>query len=131
MVAGGIVIRRILLVEDDPGVREALRALLVRVGFQVVAASNGVEAWDLLGRGPRFAAILVDLYTPRMTGNDLVARVRRTPRLCEVPIIAMSGERGPDVPAAQAFLEKPFSREQLVEALASVGARTEQLSATP
>lgn len=118
----GTVIRRILLVEDDPGVREALRALLVRVGYQVAAATNGVEAWELLGRGPRFAAILVDLYTPRMTGHDLVARVRRTPRLSEVPIIAMSGERGPDVPAAQAFLEKPFSREQLERALARVGA---------
>jgi CheY-like chemotaxis protein len=130
-VVGGIVIRRVLLVEDDPAVREALRTLLVRVGFQVVSASNGVEAWELLGRGPRFAAILVDLYTPRMTGHDLVARVRRTPRLCEVPIIAMSGARGPDVPATEAFLEKPFSREQLVDALASVGARTDKLSAAP
>ncbi len=126
---GGTIIRRILLVEDDPGVREALRLLLVRVGFQVVAATNGVDAWELLGRGPRFAAILVDLCTPRMTGNDLVARVRRTPRLSEVPIIAMSGERGPDVPAAHAFLEKPFSREQLVDALDSVGARTGSASA--
>ena len=128
-MVGGTVIRRILLVEDDPSVREALRALLVRVGFQVVAASDGVDAWEHLGRGPRFAAILVDLCTPRMTGNDLVARVRRTPRLSEVPIIAMSGARGPDVPAAQAFLEKPFSREQLVSALDSVGARAGNASA--
>jgi two-component system, chemotaxis family, chemotaxis protein CheY len=121
---GATVIRRILLVEDDPDMQATLRALLGCVGFQVVLASNGVEAWELLGRGPRFAAILVDLHTPRMTGNDLVARVRRTPRLAEVPIIAMSGERRPDLPAAQAFLEKPFSREQLVQALASVGAGT-------
>lgn len=116
------VIRRILLVEDDPAVRDAVRALLVHVGYQVATASNGVEAWELLSRGPRFAAILVDLYTPRMTGHDLVARVRRTPRLCAVPIIAMSGARLPDVPAAQAFLEKPFSREQLERALERVGA---------
>jgi CheY-like chemotaxis protein len=118
---GENIIRRVLLVEDDPGMREAIRALLARVGYQVAAASDGVQAWELLGRGPRFAAILVDLYTPRMTGHDLVARVRRTPRLCGVPIIAMSAERG-DVPAAQAFLAKPFSREQLVSALEQVGA---------
>jgi CheY-like chemotaxis protein len=128
-VVGGTVIRRILLVEDDLDVREMLRALLVLVGFQVAVASNGVEAWEILGRGPRFAAILVDLYTPRMTGNDLVARVRRSPRLRQVPIIAMSGESGPSVPAAQAFLEKPFSREQLEEALESVGAAADRLSA--
>lgn len=102
--------------------REAIRALLSRVGYQVAAASDGVQAWEMLGRGPRFAAILVDLYTPRMTGHDLVARVRRTPRFNGVPIIAMSAQRRPAVPAAQAFLEKPFSREQLVSALEQVGA---------
>ncbi len=118
----GGIIRRILVVEDDPGVRDALRTLLTRFGYQVTAATNGVDAWEHLGRGPRFAAILVDLHTPRMTGNDLVARVRRTPRLAEVPIIAMSGERGGDVPAAHAFLEKPFSGEQLERALSRVGA---------
>ncbi len=126
---GATVIRRILLVEDDPDMRETVRALLGCAGFTVVLASNGVEALELLGRGPRFAAILVDLHTPRMTGNDLVARVRRLPRFAEVPIIAMSGEHGRDVPATQAFLEKPFSPEQLVQALASVGARGEAANA--
>ncbi|WP_248361094.1 response regulator [Anaeromyxobacter oryzae] len=119
----GTLIRRVLLVEDDPGMRDAIRALLVRVGFQVAVATDSAEAWELLGRGPRPAAILVDLYTPRMTGHDLVARVRRTPRLAQVPIIAMSGERATrDRPAAEAFLEKPFSREQLEWALHEVGA---------
>ena len=114
------LIRRVLLVEDDPGVRDAIRGLLVRFGFLVTAAADGAEAWSLLGRGPRFAAILVDLRTPRMTGNDLVARVRRTPRLRAVPIIAMSAASGPDRPATEAFLEKPFSREELEAALARV-----------
>ena len=118
----GVVIRRILLVEDDPGVRDAIRTHLIRFGYQVTAAADGAQAWTLLGRGPRFAAILVDLYTPRMTGHDLVARVRRTPRLRTVPIIVMTGERLPHLPAAEAFLEKPFSREELAAALARVGA---------
>ena len=87
----GNIIRRILLVEDDPGMREGVRALLARAGYQVVAVSDGVDAWASLGWGPRFAAIILDLYTPRMTGHDLVARVRRSPRLRGVPIIAMSG----------------------------------------
>jgi CheY-like chemotaxis protein len=123
MSAEANVIRTILLVEDDAGMRCAIRSLLERAGFRVVAASDGAEAWELLGRGPRPAAILADLYTPRMTGHDLVARVRRTPRLAAVPIIAMSAERAVrGRPAAQAFLEKPFSREQLEWALERVGA---------
>jgi len=117
---GTNLIRRILLVEDDVAVRDAIGALLVRSGFQVTAASDGVEAWGLLGRGPRYAAIMVDLYTPRMTGHDLVARVRRTPRLCAVPIIAMSADHGPDRPASEAFLEKPFTREELEAVLERV-----------
>ncbi len=103
--------------------RETIRALLERAGFRVTLARDGAEAWELLARGPRPAAILADLYTPRMTGGELVARIRRTPRLASVPVIAMSSE--PAVmarPAAQAFLEKPFSREQLEWALARVGA---------
>jgi CheY-like chemotaxis protein len=119
-----VVIRRILLVEDEPGMREAIGVLLRRAGYTVAAAGDGAEAWELLSRGPRPAAILVDLYLPRMTGHDLVARVRRSPRLAQVPIIAMSGERATrDRPATQAFLEKPFSREQLEWALRQVGAR--------
>ncbi len=119
----GQLVRRVLLVEDDPGMRDAIRALLERTGFHVSVARDGAEAWELLGRGPRPCAILADLYTPRMTGHDLVARVRRTPRLAAIPIIAMSGARADrSRPAAQAFLEKPFSREQLEWALARVGA---------
>lgn len=123
MVDEGTVIRRILLVEDDAGMREAIRALLERAGFSVAIARDGAEAWELLSRGPRPVAILADLYTPRMTGHDLVARIRRTPRLARVPIIAMTAERASKTrPAAEAFLEKPFSREQLEWALQRVGA---------
>ena len=119
----GELIRRVMLVEDDPGMQDAIRALLERAGFHVAVACDGAEAWELLGAGPRPSAILVDLYTPRMTGHDLVARVRRTPRLASVPIIAMSGEPARRArPAAEAFLEKPFSREQLEWALSRVGA---------
>src|SRR5512133_2788689 len=114
----GELVRQVLLVEDDPGMRDAIRLLLERAGFHVVVARDGAEAWELLGRGPRPAAILADLYTPRMTGHDLVARVRRTPRLAQIPIITMSGARADRArPAAEAFLEKPFSREQLEWAL--------------
>jgi two-component system, chemotaxis family, chemotaxis protein CheY len=122
-VEGTTVIRCILLVEDDAGVRDAIRSLLERAGFHVTVAKDGAEAWELLASGPRPAAILTDLYTPRMTGHDLVARVRRTPRLSRIPIIAMSAEwESTTRPSAEVFLEKPFSQEQLDRALARVGA---------
>jgi CheY-like chemotaxis protein len=119
----GTLIRGILLVEADAGVREEIRALLERAGFRVTVACDGAEAWETLARGPRPAAILTDLHTPRITGRDLVARVRRTSRLASIPVIVMSAARAErDQPQAQAFLEKPFSREQLEWALERVGA---------
>lgn len=119
----GHLVRLVLLVEHNAETRRAIQALLERAGFHVTPARDGAEAWELLARGPRPVAILADLHTPRMTGRDLVARIRRTPRLASIPIIAMSGERADRArPAAEAFLEKPFSREQLEWALARVGA---------
>lgn len=119
----GTLVRLVLLVEDDEGTRNAIQALLERAGFHVAIARDGAEAWEVLSRGPRPSVVLADLCTPRMTGHDLVARIRRTPRLASIPVIAMSGERADRVrPAAEAFLEKPFSREQLDWALARVGA---------
>ena len=122
-MAGARVIRRVLLVEDDFRSREAIRLLLEKSGFTVSVARDGAEAWELLSVGPRPAAVLTDLHTPRMTGADLVARIRRTPRLARIPVIAMSaqstGQRGP---AAEAFLEKPFSRKELEWALRRAGA---------
>lgn len=123
MRVGAQVIRLVLLVEGDLGMREAIQDLLERAGFRVMAARDGAEAWELLSRGPRPAAVLTDLHPPRMTGHDLVARIRRTPRLASVPVITMSGERADrSRPVAEAFLEKPFSREQLAWALERVGA---------
>ncbi len=122
-MGGALIIRRILLVEDDPGSRDAIRALLEASGFNVTVARDGLEAWELLARGPRPTVVIADLVTPRMTGNDLVARIRRTPRLSRVPVIAMSAAANQArSPAAEAFLEKPFSKEQLDWALRRVGA---------
>ena len=119
---GATIIRQVLLVEGDSGMREAIRALLERAGYSVAMARDGAEGVGL-SRGPRPVAILADLYTPRMTGHDLARCVRRTPRLARVPIIAMTGERASKTrPAVEAFLEKPLSREQLEWALQRVGA---------
>jgi CheY-like chemotaxis protein len=75
----GHLVRLVMLVEHDAEARRAIQALLERAGFHVTPARDGAEAWELLARGPRPVAILADLHTPRMTGRDLVARIRRTP----------------------------------------------------
>jgi CheY-like chemotaxis protein len=117
------VVRTVLVVEDDADLNQSLDELLARQGFRVVATRDPVEAWEALQAGPRPAAILVDLLTPRMQGADFVARLRRDARLSIIPLIAMSGDddaaRQP--PRVERFLRKPFTAADLLDALRQLG----------
>lgn len=85
--------RRILLVQDDFPVREALAALLEDAGYRVTSASNGREALAYLDRCrpavlPRL--IITDLNMPHMSGRALIGELQRVTRYARIPIIAMS-----------------------------------------
>jgi len=115
---------RILLVDDEPLVRQTAAALLELDGHLVVEAESGAEALRRLAAGERFAALLTDLGMPAMSGMQLVAAVRA--RGWSLPCVLVTGwgsELGDaDLAAAgvQAVLNKPFSREQLREVLGGV-----------
>lgn len=118
------VVRMLLVVEDDPELRRALADLLESDGYWVLSAADPVQALELLSAGPRPAAILLDLLTPRMTGQDFFARLRRNARLAGIPVITMTGEVATltERPRTERFLAKPFTISELRAALASVGA---------
>jgi len=112
----------ILLVEDDDRLRSLTRALLELAGYTVVVAVDGVEALDLAKTGGSGAALLVtDLVMPRgVSGQELARRLRlERPGL---KVLFMSGYsaaiagRQIDLSPGQGFLQKPFSREQLLHA---------------
>jgi two-component system, cell cycle sensor histidine kinase and response regulator CckA len=68
----------ILLVEDDPSLREMAGALLKRLGYTVLPAANGVEAMSLVhkqGRG-HIDLVFTDVVMPQMSGNELAERIR-------------------------------------------------------
>jgi CheY-like chemotaxis protein len=68
----------ILLVEDDPALREMAAALLRRLGYTVVAAAGGIEALDLKLQGEigDIDLLLTDVVMPQMSGKELAGRVR-------------------------------------------------------
>lgn len=115
---------RLLLVDDDPLVRETLDIALKRAGHEVSTASNGREALVLLG-GDRFDAMIVDIFMAEFDGIETIIEARR--RKQSVPMIAISGggrTTGGDFLAmaqtlgADAILAKPFLPRQLVELVA-------------
>lgn len=107
--------RTILLVDDEYGIVEVLRMLLVDEGYAVLTASDGAQALELLGeRTPD--AVITDQMMPLMTGTELFRAMRKLPALRPVPVVLISS--APPLPATAALpwallLQKPFDFEQL------------------
>jgi len=106
----------ILLVEDDPAIRESLAECLAMEGYAVEAAGNGVEALRRLGAPPRPDLVLADMVMPVMGGLELLRRIRAEQALAGLPVVMMTaalppGEAG--APGADGHLAKPFEIEDL------------------
>ena len=110
---------RVLVVEDDSSLRDLLRAALSDEGYDVLLASDGAAALDLLRRGTPHTpgVILTDTIMPRMGGWDFVRAYRRLPPP-HAPIISIGGSGPPPPgevpPAVDAVLPKPFDLDQLL-----------------
>ena len=114
---------RILIVDDDAGMRESLARYLTLEGFEPVPAANGMAAQRKL-EDAVFAAALVDLRMPGMDGMALLRWIRE--KLTRLPVIMISahGEIQDAVEAmklgAQDYVVKPFDPEELVIRLKAV-----------
>jgi PAS domain S-box-containing protein len=115
---------RVLVVDDEPSIAGALRRTLGRE-HDVVVATSGRAALDLLAGDDRFDVIFCDLMMPEVTGMDVYAHLRDSrPGLCD-RIVLMTG--GAFTPRASAFLEavrapridKPFDADAVRELVAS------------
>jgi two-component system sensor histidine kinase and response regulator WspE len=81
--------RRALVVDDSATVREVERQLLVRMGFEVETAVDGVDGWNTL-RAARFDLIVSDIDMPRMNGIEFVRTLRGDARYAAIPVIVVS-----------------------------------------
>jgi len=86
---------RILLVDDDPFVREMLGAVLEDNGYDVKAAENGKEALETFVADPTIDLILTDMNMPEMSGQELINELMTN--VVDVPIIVLSGNKEIDV----------------------------------
>jgi DNA-binding response OmpR family regulator len=110
----------VLLVEDHPTQREAIRRCLVEKKFQVEMASDYHGAIKVL-TGCIPDLICVDMTLPRESGLELCEHVRGEEKLRTVPILVISDRSSPEDMAnaeeagANAFLKKPFTRDKLLK----------------
>jgi CheY-like chemotaxis protein len=80
----------VLVVDDDPAVRETLEALLQGEGHRVQCAADGREALQLLRSGPLPSLVLMDLMMPRIDGWTLRREMRQDPSLAAIPVVILS-----------------------------------------
>lgn len=112
---------RILLVDDDPSIREHLKEFLFRVeGHTVETAVDGLNGLQCFTEG-EWDLVLVDRAMPRMNGFELAGAIKE--RAPNTPIIMISGvpgfaSRGVEpTTSVDAYLPKPFTSEELSEAI--------------
>jgi CheY-like chemotaxis protein len=103
----------ILLVEDEPAVRQLFAQALSRAGYRVYEARNGQEALKVFDQhGEAIDLLLTDMRMPYMGGAELAKHLRARRR--SLKLISVSGYPGVDTEVASDFLAKPFSREALL-----------------
>lgn len=111
---------RVLVIEDNPGMRDYLRVALEGAGHAVLTASNGQEALAYM-EGHKVQVVLTDLFMPEMDGIEVIAALRR--HFPGVKVLAMSGRPGVDYLTvakelgAARILRKPFAMDELLNAV--------------
>ena len=120
------VARKILVVDDDPGIRDALRMILEYEGYGVLTAGDGKTALSSLDT-ERVDAVLLDIKMPGMDGLETLDRIAE--REAAPPVLMISGH-GDIATAVEAtrrgavdFLEKPPERERILISLANALSR--------
>jgi len=124
---------RILIAEDNPTTRTILKAILLKWGHEVVATTNGEEAWEILTKGDAPKLAILDWIMPGISGDDLCRRLRARPDIRPLYLILLTVKvDNTDViegleAGADDYIRKPYNLEDL-RARVGVGARVIKLA---
>ena len=112
----------ILAVDDEPGVLALVRRCLDDERVTLIEASSGKEALERIAKGPALNLLITDLRMPEMEGDELARRVRALDPDLKVLYLTSYADRLFEarqlLGAGEAYLDKPFTREALREAVA-------------
>ncbi len=113
---------KLLIVDDSISIRKYVQRFLDRMGYEVEVASDGMEALTIMGR-MKFDAVITDLEMPVMHGYDLMAEMRKSLELMNIPVIVLTSRAGDKhrqkarEMGAQDYLVKPFEEQELLGTL--------------
>jgi two-component system, cell cycle response regulator DivK len=120
----GEIMGRILYIEDNPQNMRLVRKILVHAGYEVLEAENGVSGL-MIAEETLPDLILLDVNLPDIDGLELAGRIKNTPALQAIPVIALTanamvGDREKTIEAGcDGYLPKPISRQDLLQLIAN------------
>jgi CheY-like chemotaxis protein len=112
--------RKILVVDDDARNIFALTSLLENQEMDVISATNGRSAIDIIEKTPELSIVLMDIMMPDMDGYETISEIRKKPQFRTLPILAltakaMKGDREKCLDAgASDYIAKPVNTDQLL-----------------
>lgn len=114
----GGVPARILVVDDEPGMREGCRRVLAAEGYEVECAADGLEGLEIFKAKRNFSAVLADLKMPRMGGMELAEEIRRLDEDVVLIVITAYATIETAVEAtkrgAYGYVPKPFTPDEIL-----------------
>lgn len=115
---------RVLIVDDSPSMRVILRRLLENKGYEVLEASDGLQAWMLLQVEKEVTAVVSDIEMPHMNGWALLEKIKSEKRFHNLPVILMTSlsspehrKRGLDLGATAFLVKSEQSYSELIQLL--------------
>ncbi len=113
--------KKILIVDDEPDVREYLTSYLEDEGYETRSAEDGNVAMDRVAE-ERPDLILLDLQMPEQTGTGLYRTLHHKSEFKDIPVIVISGMAGRDVAVSKSVpvFEKPIEKENLLSAIKKI-----------
>ena len=108
--------KKVMIADDDPGILDAVEAMLEFGGYEVSSTPNGATVLELESNFPDL--LLLDIWMSGTDGRDVCKQLKAQPKTKDMPIIMISAstelERSAKEAGADDFLEKPFDMDELL-----------------
>jgi CheY-like chemotaxis protein len=114
--------RKILIVDDEEVIRKFIKIHLVKLGYEVTEAADGVQALEQLGKDD-FDLLICDILMPKKDGWEVIREMKSNPKTKSIPVIVLTAKnedsdmfKGYNL-GANYYMTKPFTKAQLIYGL--------------
>jgi DNA-binding response OmpR family regulator len=121
--------KKVICVEDDPGMIDLITLILARRGYDVIGASGGRQGLEMIDR-EKPAIVLLDLMMPDMDGWEVYQQMKASETMKSIPVIVITAKAqsidkvlGLHIAKVDDYVTKPFSPQDLLDSIERILAR--------